>query len=381
MRCRSRSHPGIRGQAARAEDVVDRLRVAVVRRQRSQAERALNRAQQAVVRVTDGRDVAATHPGGTQHHGRDPLRRALMVVGVFVEGDDGQRSLGAPGRGAHDLTKLVGEEPIAGADAATLHVIAIVDAHPDEVRSGGGARQVATHRLQRQHMGRAVGRAQPDVSEVQERQIVVPVVPVDRVVTGPGGALVVGLPALVGTVDEVADVGGTDRVLGVRLQGVGQRNAEDAATGQRQIVAVAGMLFGVELVQLTPAGQQAVVVGRLSTVADDGAHILILEVEEEHVVVARDVHRGRPQRRHRAQRRAHRESQVVGHGAVIAHGRRVGTVDVVQSGRQAQGDRARVAPAGRCPVSDRAVIALAAERFRPPTGPSLRRASSRPADE
>jgi hypothetical protein len=51
----------------------------------------------------------------------------------------------------------------------------------------------------------------------------------------------------VGRVGLLADVAGVDGVPGVLFERVGERDPERAATGQREVVAVAGVLLGEEV--------------------------------------------------------------------------------------------------------------------------------------
>ena len=124
----------------------------------------------------------------------------------------------------------------------------------------------------------------PDVGEVRHRHVVVPVVAVHGVVARPGRALQIGLPAFVRGVDKVADVRCADGVLGVLLERVIQRDAERAAAGEREVVAVARVLLGEEVAQQAGVRQQAIQVRSLPGVADDRAEVLVLEVEQEHVL-------------------------------------------------------------------------------------------------
>ena len=279
-----------------------------------------------------------------------------MVVMVLIEGDDGQRPLGPPGRRAHDGAKLPGQEIVPGPDPAALHVGAVIGAHPGEAWRAGRAGQVGPQRLQRDHVSGAVGGPVADVGEVRHRQVVVPVVLVHRVVARAGRALQVALPGLVRRVHEVADVAGMDRVVRVLLQRVVQRDAERAAAGQGEIVAVARVLRSEEVGEHTGLGQQAVEERGLPRIADDRLVALVLEVKEEHVLVARDAGPRRGERRRAADRGGDAEPQVIGDGPVIAHERRVRPVDVGQRCGQDQRDpgagrprrqRARRHPAGQ----------------------------------
>ena len=210
-----------------------------------------------------------------------------------------------PGGRAHDQAELGLEEVVAGPDAAPLHVGAVVRADPGEVRGGRRLPQVDGQRGQRDHVRRAVGRAVPDVGEVHHRLVVVPVVPVHGVVARAGGALQVALPRLVRAVDQVADVARVDRVLRVLLRRVVQRDPERAAAGQGEVVPVARVLLGVELAEQAGTAEQAVQVRGLPGVAHDLAEVLVLEIEHEHVLVARHPggRRGEQQARGPAPRR------------------------------------------------------------------------------
>ena len=212
---------------------------------------------------------------------------ALAVGRVLVEGDDRERALGAPGRRVHDLRQLGLEEGVAGGDAAALHVGAVVGGHPREVRRAGGGLQVLAEFLKRHDVGRAVGGAVAHVLEVEHRLVVIPVIAVHGVVAGAVGGLGVRLPGLVRGVDFVTDVGRVDRVERVFLFRVVERDAEGGPAGEGEVVGVARVLFGVEVGQRGAVLPEAVEVRGLLDVADDVAVVLVLEVEEEDVLVAR----------------------------------------------------------------------------------------------
>ena len=187
-------------------------------------------------------------------------------------------------------------------------------------------------------MGRAVAGPVADVGEVRHRQVVVPVVLVHRVVARAVCALEVGLPRLVRRADQVADIAGADRVPGVHLQWVVERNAERAAAGQSEVVAVARVFLSEELTQQAGPRQQAVQVRGLAGVPDDRAVVLVLEVEDEHVPVAGHVRGRRDQRQRALDRGGDAEPQRIGDRPVIAHARRVRAVEIGQRRCQDQRD-------------------------------------------
>ena len=152
-----------------------------------------------------------------------------------------------------------------------------------------------------------------------------------------------------GGVDEVADVARPDRVERVLLLRVGQRHPERAAARQRQVVAVARVLLGVELAQQAGVREQAVQVRRLLLVADDRVVVLVLEVEQEDVLEARHPRGRRGGRPRRADRRRDGQAQVAGHGPVVPGDRRVRAVDVAQRGGQHQPDLRGRGPGGQRP--------------------------------
>ena len=304
--------------------------------------------------VADVRHVALPH-AGPEHERQHALGRMLVVVAVLVEGDDGQGPLGPPGRRAHDGAQLGLQELVAGLDPAALHVGAVVGGRPGEVRRGRRAGQVGPQRREREQVRRAVGGLAADVGEVGHRLVVVPVVLVHRVVARAVRALQVGLPRLVPGADEVADVAGVDRVLGVQLQRVGERDAERAAAGQREVVGVARVLLGEEVGQDAGVRDQAVEERGLLGVAQHRAEILVLEVEQEHVLVARHVCGRWGERRRAPDRGRDAEPQAVGHRPVVPHQGRVRAVVVGERCRQDQRDpgaggarreRARGGPVG-----------------------------------
>src|SRR5262249_27811920 len=129
------------------------------------------------------------------------------------------------------------EEVVAGPDPAALHVGAVVRTDPGQVRGGSRAPQVTGQGGERRQVRGAVGGPVPDAGEVQERQVVVPVVAVHGVVARPAGALVVALPGLARGADQAGQVPGPDRVPRVDLQRVGQRDPERAPAGDGQVVA------------------------------------------------------------------------------------------------------------------------------------------------
>ena len=351
-----------------AEHVVERLRVAVVLGQRGKPERRLDRSQQAVVRVADVGDEPGADCGGPEDDRGHELRRVLVVIGILVEGDDRQRPLRAPGRRDQDAAQRPREEAIAGPDPASLHVVAVVGPHPGEVGRGRGAGQVCLHFLKRDVVGRAVRGAVAHLGEVQERQIVVPVVAVDGVVTRSGGVLQVGLPRLVGGVDQVSDLAGPDREARIDLQGIGEWDPEHPAGRQREVVAVAGVLLGEQIRQKAGVRQEAVQIRGLPPVADHRAQALVLEHEHEHVVKPRDVGGGWRQPRRRFHRRADREAQPAGDRSVVSGDRSVGAVEVPERRHQADDD----------PRCDRAVGNGAGNR--PARERGLARASNWPDD-
>src|SRR6185312_16585495 len=155
------------------EYVVDRRGVAVVGGQRGQPEGGLDRAQQAVVGGADRGDGALADAAGAEHERGHPLGRVLVVEVVLVEGDDGERPLGPPGRRPHDRAQLLAEEVVAGPDPAAFHVGAVVRTDPGQVRGGGRAPQVTGQGGERRQVRGAVGGPVPDAGEIQERQIVV----------------------------------------------------------------------------------------------------------------------------------------------------------------------------------------------------------------
>jgi hypothetical protein len=109
-----------------------------------------------------------------------------------------------------------------------------------------------------------------DVGEVQEREVVVPVVAVNGVVARAVRALEVSLPALARGIDQVTEVRRADRVARVDLQRIGERDAERAAARDREVVRVARMLLGEQVRQQGAMRQQAVEVrgaARLPTIA------------------------------------------------------------------------------------------------------------------
>ena len=335
--------------------------------------------------VADVRHVALPDIG-PEHERQHALGRMLVVVAVLVERDDGQRALGPPGRRAHDGAQLGGQEPVTGPDPAALHVGAVVGGHPGEVRRGGRAGQVGPQRRQRRKVRRAVGGPASDVGEVGHRLVVVPVVLVHRVVAGAVRALQVRLPRLVPGADEVADVAGVDRVLGVQLQRVGERDAERAAAGQREVVGVARVLLGEEVGQDAGPRDQAVEERGLLGVAQHRAEILVFEVEEEHVLVARHVGGRWGERRRAADRGRDAEPQAVGHRPVVPHQGCVRAVVVGERCRQDQRDpgaggarreRARGGPVGEPVVA--AAVADGTAREHRPRGGEERHRHRRPA--
>jgi hypothetical protein len=68
------------------------------------------------------------------------------------------------------------------------------------------------------------------------------------------------------------------------------------AAGEREVIGVARVLFRVEVRQGRATAPEAVQVRRLLGVADDLAVILVLKIEEEDVLIARDVCRRGQQR-------------------------------------------------------------------------------------
>ncbi len=311
------------------------------------------------------RDVALADARRPDEQRRDPLRRVLEVVAVLVERDDRERTLRPPRGRAHDGAELGGEEVVARLDPAALHVGAVVRADPSEARRSTGAGEVARQRLKRQQVRRAVGRPFPHVSEVGHRLVVVPVVAVHGVVARPGGALQVRLPRLVRGADQVADVAGPDRVLGVLLERVGERDAERAAAGEREVVGVARVLLGVEVAEQAAAAEQAVEERRLPLVPDDRVQVLVLEVEQEHVLVTGDPRGWSGQRGPRGRGRD-MEVQAVGRRVVVAGQGRVRSVVVPVRGgqdeRDPDGGGARRKRSGRRTASQRDLRGRAADR-------------------
>jgi len=151
----------------------------------------------------------------------------------------------------------------------------------------------------------------PDVGEVHHRLVIVPVVTVRSVITRAVRALQVGLPRLVCRVDQIANIGGADRVQRVFFLGVVQRDAEGATAGYREVVTVARVFFGVELGEHTPLLQQGSV-RCLLDVPDDLVVILVLEVGQEDMLVTRNLRRRRRERRRLADRRRDGQAEIRG---------------------------------------------------------------------
>ncbi len=121
---------------------------------------------------------------------------------------------------------------------------------------------------------------------------------------------------------------------GFSSSGSVERDPERAPARQREVVAVARVLLGEEVREQAGPRQQAVEVGGLPGVADDRTEVLVLEVEQEHVLETGNVRRGRGERRGPAGPRGHAEPQAVGDRPVVAHARRARAVDVGQRGGQ-----------------------------------------------
>ena len=187
-------------------------------------------------------------------------------------------------------------------------------------------------------MSRTVCGAVADVGEVGHGQVIVPVVAVHRVVTRPVRALQVFLPAAVRGIQQVADVAGGDGVPGVGFQRVGRRHTERASARHGQVVPVAGVLFGERVGEQAAPGQEPVEVGSLPGVADDRAEVLILEIEQEHMLVAGHMRGRRYQPGRGADRSRNTEPQAIGDSPVIAPVGRVRAVEVRQRRRQDQAD-------------------------------------------
>jgi hypothetical protein len=120
----------------------------------------------------------------------------------------------------------------------------------------------------------------------------------------------------------------------VFLFGVGERDAERAAAGEREVIGVAQ-------------------VRGLLGVADDLAVVLVLKVEEKNVLIAGDVGRRRRERCRRGGRLIKGQPDIGGGRVVISGLRRVGAIPVGEGGRQGDRHPARVAPAGTGPAACR----------------------------
>jgi hypothetical protein len=72
---------------------------------------------------------------------------------------------------------------------------------------------------------------------------------------------------------------------------VGERDAERAAAGEREVIGVARVLFRVEVRQGGATAPEAIQVRGLLGVADDLAAVLVLKVEKKNVLIAGDVGR------------------------------------------------------------------------------------------
>ncbi len=159
-----------------------------------------------------------------------------------------------------------------------------------------------------------------------------------RVVAWPVSALQVFLPAAVRGIDEVADVAGGDGVPGVGLQRVSGRRPERASARHGEVVPVAGMLLGEHVREQAAPVQQPVEVGSLPGVADDRIEVLVLEIEQEHMLVAGYVRGWRQQPGRGADRRRNAEPQAIGDSLVIAPVGGGRAVEIRQRCRQYQGD-------------------------------------------
>jgi hypothetical protein len=82
-------------------------------------------------------------------------------------------------------------------------------------------------------------------------------------------ALQVCLPRFAAAADEVPDVRCVDVIERVFLFGVGERDAERAAAGEREVIGVARVLFRVEVRQGRATAPEAIQVRGLLGVADD----------------------------------------------------------------------------------------------------------------
>ena len=131
---------------------------------------------------------------------------------------------------------------------------------------------------------------------------------------------------------------------GVLLRRVVQRDPERAAAGQGEVVPVARVLLGVELAEQAGTAEQAVQVRGLPGVAHDLAEVLVLEIEHEHVLVARHPG-GRRGESKPADRRRDGEAQAAGRGAVVPDLRRVRAVVVGERGREVEHGARRAGPA------------------------------------
>ena len=240
-------------------------------------------------------------------------------------------------------------------------------------------RRSAASECQRDQVRRAVGRPVADVGEVHHRHGRRPSssrAPCCRTARRRSA----GSPSSVSCAASTRSpmLRRVDRVLRVLLGRVVERDAERAAAGQGEVVAVARVLLGEEVGQQAGPRQQAVQVRRLRGVADDLAEVLVLEVEQEHVLVARHAGGGRGQHR-AAGRYRHGEAQAAGDGAVVADHRRVRPVVVRERGAEVQLGLGGAVPAGIRPCAARNPKSGWLASPEPPTGPMTRSPSGRPA--
>ena len=241
------------------------------------------------MRVADVRDVALRARRPTEHQRRDPLRWLLVVVGVLVEGDDRQRALGAPRRvSARTLrAALPGTGRRRGSRsppcrcsrwarsrrssawwrAREVALSASSGTSARRSRRAGRARRGSTGTAGRRSSSsrgrcRRTARRRSEGRPARSR--------VRRPIRSP----------MLRCVDGVARV---------HLERVRERDPERAAAREREVVGVAGVLLGEQVGEQAALRHQAVEVRRLLVVADHRVVVLVLEIEQEHVVEPRDV--------------------------------------------------------------------------------------------